>query len=80
MARLPFTVHQRTSTIARFADAYSEHAQELARRLSETGGIAEVYFRDPRKGQPGSGIVGQYREGQPTPEFAGRTDAARKPA
>lgn len=80
MARFTFTVHQRTATIAGFAGTHGDHAQEFARRMSETGGIAEVHLHDARPGHAGSGIVGQYREGVATPEFAGRSDAARKPA
>ena len=61
-----FTVTEGTELVARFR--HIEHAQAFAQMLSEemlTG--TEVH---------GSGcIYGQYEDGKPTPEFAGREDA-----
>jgi hypothetical protein len=38
----------------------------------------EVHRRAPGRRRDGDGIVGQYVDGDPTPEFAGREDAVHR--
>ena len=68
-SKFPFTVSDMGEKVAKFR--HSEQAHAFAAHLAyEMMTNTEVHARD--------GIVGQYVDGQPTPEFACREDACRK--
>jgi hypothetical protein len=68
-SKMPYSVSEYGKAVAKFTS--SEHAQAFASMLSgQQMTLTEVHLSG-RKG----GIVGQYDDGRPTPEFAGREDA-----
>ena len=70
----PYTVHMIGNRIARFTDA--DDAQEYAQMYSERHQcFIEVSAHFTGAHRNGSGLIGQYKEGHPTPEFAVRGDA-----
>lgn len=64
--RLPFICHLIGSRLARFSNAEDTHEFALSYSLHH-GTCVEIEGAD--------GLVGQYKDGAPTVEFAGRSDA-----
>lgn len=62
----PYIVHLAGCHLARFS--HPDHAQEYAQAYSERHKTG-IEVSAP------SGLIGQYRNGRPTPEFACREDA-----
>ncbi len=74
--RFEFSVFSYGQTVAKFTT--SEHAQAFAQALSERDLIwTEVHYKSgDRRRRYGDGVVGQYQNGIPSPEFRGRGDEA----